>query len=248
MKRIMMLLIAAVMLFGVTGQAMAAFTNGDLIQVVYQKGGTSEVATDLGAFSSTTAYAGDTVTYNTNPFATAGTGVFATASQSDLYVAYYIAGGSGPVWVSGAQTTQASGARQGSAAQSLTQLNNNYISLGGGSSQVTVDQTNALSYYQNEDKGLASNSGNWAGFIPAKDGEVSLGTTAYVDSYLYYYATPGATSAKAGIQVATIRTFADGTSEIVGTTSVGTVPVPPSVLLLGSGLIGLVGLRRKQSV
>jgi hypothetical protein len=93
-----------------------------------------------------------------------------------------------------------------------------------------------------------TNGGNWAGFIPAKDGEVSLGTTAYVDSYLYYYATPGATTAQAGVQVATIRTFADGTSEIVGTTNVGTVPVPPSVLLLGSGLIGLVGLRRKQSV
>jgi hypothetical protein len=247
MKRIMMLLIAAVMLFGVTGQAMAAFTNGDLIQVVYQQGGTSEVATDLGAFSSTTAYAGDTVTFNTNPFATAGTGVFAGASQSDLYVAYYIAGGSGPVWVSGSQTTQTSGAHQGAAAQTLSTINGNYNTLGGGSSQVTVDQSNALSYYQKEDKGsYLNNAGNWNGFIPAKDGEVSLGTTAYVDSYLYYYATP--TSGVSGVQVATIRTFANGTSEIVGTTNVGTVPVPPSVLLLGSGLIGLVGLRRKQSV
>jgi hypothetical protein len=244
MKKIMMLLIAAVMLFGVSGQAMAAFSNGDLIQVVYQRGGSMEVATDLGAFSATTAYAGSTMTLGSNPFPTAGTGPFATAAQSDLYVAYYVAGATNaPVWVSGPAGGQTSGNRQGASAALLsTQVNAKYLSLGG--TQVQLAQSDPQSYYTKMDSG-GTTLGGFSSFIPGMNGEVSLGTTAYVDTYLYYYATPNANGAKAGVQVATIRTYANGATEMLGQVS---TPIPASVMLLGSGLMGLVGMRRKQSV
>lgn len=238
-----MLLIAVVMMFGVSGQAMAAFQDGDLIQVVYQRGGAYEVATDLGVFNSTTPYAGDTLTFNMNPFPVAGSGVFATAQQSDVYVAYYVAGGIGgtlPIWVSGPQAGQISGARQGYAAGRLTIQNIYYQSLTSGS-QATSPQANAQSYYSLSDRGGAM-PGGFGGFIPFENGEVSLGTTAYVDTYLYYYATPNAPTSKAGVQVATIRTFANGSTQIVGQT-----PIPASILLLGSGLLGLIGVRRKMN-
>jgi hypothetical protein len=45
------------------------------------------------------------------------------------------------------------------------------------------------------------------------------------------------------VKVATIRTLADGTSTI----NPSAVPVPAAVYLLGSGLLGLVGLRRRIS-
>lgn len=248
MKKIMMLLIVAVLMLGVSGQAMAAFTQGDLIQVVYQKGGSMEVATDLGAFSATTlASAPQNVALTANPFPVAGSGVFSGAAASDLQIAYYVVGpGATTFWTSGPEAGQTSGARQGTAVQTMNTVNGKYASLGG--SQVTLAQSDGQSYYSLGDKG-GNGVGGFAGFIPANNGEQNLGalaTVGYVDSYLYYYATPGATTAKAGVQVATIRSYADGTS-IINPTSVSQTPIPAAVYLLGSGLLGFVGIRRKMA-
>jgi len=227
---------------------MAYFADGDLIQVVYQNGGTSEVATDLGAFSPTTAYTGNTVNLTSNPIPFTGTGAFAGVSASSLDVAYYITtGGSAPtnIWISGPQAGQTALSRQNAAIQTLPTINNNYASVG--TAQVTLLQSNPLSYYAVEDKG-GTTPGGFDGFInnPAMYGEQNLGnlsTLGYVDSYLYYYSAPK--NGGNGVQVATIRTFADGTSEILGGAP---TPIPASILLLGSGLAGLVGIRRKQLV
>lgn len=243
MKKIMMLLIAAVMLFGVTGQAMAYFASGDLIQVVYQKGGSMEVATDLGAFDPTTPQ-----TYSANPFPAAGTGTFSTAQWSDLQVAYYVTdGGSIPaVYLSGSSAAGQSSNNQTSAAQTLKNLNAKYASISSGHAQVSLAQSNTASYYYKEDKNNAAlYGGGWAGFIPAQDGETNLGALstpgASVDSYVYFY---GDTStASAGVQKGVIHT-SSGTASFAPTAT----PIPASVLLLGSGLMGLVGMRRKQSV
>ena len=56
MKKIMIILAAAVLLFGFSGQAMANFADGDLIQVIYQTGVTTgnEYITDLGQFGTLT--------------------------------------------------------------------------------------------------------------------------------------------------------------------------------------------------
>lgn len=250
MKRFAMILLAAcVPLFGVSGKAMAAFTTGDLIQVVYQTNGANEVATDLGAFAQTTAYSGPGISYTTNLLPLAGTGAFLGSTWSNLQVAYFIRDtASTAAWVSGPQAGQVNGNRQGTGFQSTsTAVLSKYNSLGAGS-QYVLAQSDLQSYVTKMDLGSPSiNAGFFGGFIQTKTGEQNLGalaTTGFVDSYLYYYGN--ANTQQAGLQVADIRLFADGHTEIVGTPS--TVPIPAPVMLLGSGLLALVGIRRKQAV
>src|SRR5208283_722283 len=104
MKKIMMFLAATMLLFGVSGQAMANFAQGDLIQVVYQTNGSYEVATDLGAFAPTSAYSGPTISYSSSPFPVAGApGVFSGAGWSNLQISYFVSTSSA-VWTSGPST------------------------------------------------------------------------------------------------------------------------------------------------
>jgi hypothetical protein len=71
-------------------------------------------------------------------------------------------------------------------------------------------------------------------------------TIGYVDHTLYYYGSPsGASGASTGLAVATIRTYADGATQL--NPRVAATPVPAAVYLLGSGLLGLVGIRRKMA-
>ena len=245
MKKIMMFLAATFLMFGLSGQAMAYFVSGDLVQVVYSSADNYEVATDLGAFAPTTAYTGPTITLNTNPFPAAGTTVFSNSGWSNMQVSYFVYGGTSAAWTSGPAAGQLSagpiGFQSASPAQTVLGLYANPTSA-----QVAVLKSNLSSYFSNMDNG-GSTLGTFAGFIPAGNGEQNLAALAqggpgYVDQYLYYYSNPG--TAAAGLQVADIRTFTNGTTEILPVNS--TVPVPPSALLMGSGLISLLGIRRKQ--
>ncbi len=233
-----MLLAVTVLLIGISGEAMAYFAQGDLIQVVYQTNGSYEVATDLGAFAPTTAYSGPTISFTSSPFPAAGAaGAFSSAGWSNLQVSYLVSTSSA-VWTSGPAGGQSSAAPQGSQSTNPVQdMLSKFASLGA-SGQAELLKSDSSSYFTNMDKG-GSAIGSFGGFIPAGNGEqnlAALSSQSYVDTYLYYYANPG--TASTGVKVADIRTFADGTSEVVGS-----VPVPPSVLLMGSGLIALCVLR-----
>ena len=88
-KKIMMILATSMLLLGVSGQAMASLTVGDLIRVVYKFDGTgAEVATDLdGATGWTTGTAvTGTASYSTNNFSLSQ---FSGSAWGDLRVAYY---------------------------------------------------------------------------------------------------------------------------------------------------------------
>ena len=243
MKKIVFIFMVAVLMMGFSGKAMAAFTNGDLIRVVYQDNGTVEVATDLGAFSATTPITSN-IQYSANHFSTSmfGTGF------ADLYVGYFITNGTFPqAWTSGPLTGQTSLARMGSPYLAAAASVLNYYSyLGGGASQVTGNQTDVDSYVYAMDKSINNGAYGVMGglFTPSNNADTSLaalGTGAsYVDCALYYYDT---NTTAAGLNIATIETLSNGTTELVSA-----APVPAAIYLLGSGLVGLVGMRRKMIV
>ncbi len=69
------------------------------------------------------------------------------------------------------------------------------------------------------------------------------GAIGYVDLYLYdYFRQLPDAAIKADAYVATIRLFADG-SVVMNPT----VPLPGSLVLLSSGLLGMIGIRRKNA-
>src|SRR5208337_256966 len=171
MKRIAMFFAAAMLLFGISGQALASFAAGDLIQVVYSSTDSYEVATDLGAFSWTTAYTGNTINFNSNPFPTAGNGAFANSSWSNLNVAYFESAGSS-AWVSGPASGQTSGNNQSNFSSAAQAVLANYASAGGGSAQAQLLQSNALSYMSKMN--MSNVAGSFAGLIPRHNGETNL--------------------------------------------------------------------------
>jgi hypothetical protein len=246
MKKLTVLFMVALFMLGISAQAMAYFEDGDLIRVVYSSAGTMETATDLGSIASLTTPSGLKVTYNANNFSIASLGSGATAANS--YVAYYsfLAGTPANAWTSGpngGQTAQFS-VKDGYAG-AVHSVNGLYQTQTGAPAQVTVLMSDPNSYF-NMLAGGGSSAGQFAGFIPAGNGEANLAnlsSVGYVDQYIYYYKPTSARNADpTGLSVAMIRTYADGHTVM----NPNAVPIPPSVLLLGSGLIGLIGIRRKN--
>ncbi len=246
MKKIIMLLAVAVLMFGFSGQAMAAFADGDLIQVIYQTGvnNGNEYITDLGSFGALTSLTTATQLFSNNNLFSLG----ALNTPNTYQVAYFsydsAIGTSGAYWVSGSSVVP-SNARSGGNKifNGLTSVQAGFGTgtTAGAYTIATVSQGNSNSYMQGMDGGVAG-SANFNGFTNnTSTGEATI-TGSYVDQYLYYFATPN--TAGSAVEVADIRTYSDGHTVI--NPSVATTPIPPSVLLMGSSLIGLVGIRRKM--
>jgi hypothetical protein len=230
MKKLAILLAAAVLLFGVSGQAMASFSNGDLIQVVYSTNG-YETATDLGSVTSLLNFTFD------GSAAVAALGAGATYANS--HVAYFTFDNTqnvptGVDYISGNQGGQAfKSSAQSGYTTGYSTVAGYYATLPASSAVLT---TNPSSYYHSLDA-AGSAIGQMGGVALNGDAEISLAalaTTGYVDQSLYSYA-PGRSSTTQTVVAADLRTTAAAT------------PVPPSVLLMGSGLLGLVGIRRKHA-
>ncbi len=246
-KLIASLAVGAMMLVG-AGQAAAYFEEGKLIRVVYDKnGGGVEVATDLldisswksaGVSPTNVVVGGGAAAWNVS--------MFPGKSLSDLVVEYY-ASFFEPTdaWTSGPLTGQQAGNRKftgfnsgaGSSRTYFRTLNNTGGTVIGQESNL---QSHWVSYTQS---GLAIGSLN--GFIPLKTAEENLGQLSaggFIDQALYFYDNANGAN-PVGLKVAVIRTMADGRTII----NPSAVPIPASVLLLGSGLLGLIGIRRKNS-
>lgn len=243
MKKIMMLMMAVVLVFSMAGQAAADFSTTSLLRAVYDASGTLESVTDLGTITDKTAPFTNNVVYNSNNFSTA---MFGGTDFSNLRVAYFaIDYADKDIYLSGPMTSQTSGSRKlaGTNTAISTMIVGYNAILSDTQKMGTMLKTGVQSYYQLLD--LAGNSkGSFAAYIPGANGEASLAalaTIGYVDQTLYYYGNGD--SAAAGVKMAVIRTFADGHTEL----NPNAVPVPASVLLLGSGLLGLIGIRRKMA-
>jgi hypothetical protein len=250
MKKIVFAVIAASMLLiSVAGQAMAYFEEGHLMRIVYDRtSGVKEVGTDLGVGWNTTTPIATNHLFNDNNFTLSmlneGTHV---ATLDNTYVAYFAytqynptTGAVDGAWTSGPVSGQVSKNRkwQSFLAGGLMTQSGYYTK---GVPQFVMYQSDNSSYAYNY-----YTYGSFAGFIPGMNGDqnlAALATTGYVDQYLYYYSAPN--TAQTGVDVYQIRTYANGTTEI---NPVNPVPVPAAIYLFGSGLLGLIGIRRRMAV
>jgi hypothetical protein len=263
MKKTVGIIALGLLLFGFAGQSMAALAANDLIRVVYVDSafGGTEYVTDLGSTSSILT-ANNTVGAGSLAFA-GGTGF----SLSNIHVAYFsVPGGTGsPVWLSGSTTTPdlAVARKEASLTNAINALTGSYASLSAGQT-ATGKISDGGSYFSVFDGG-GTNLGSMAGYVYniTNNVEVNLGSGdgQKVAQGLWTWANGNPTTRTAGTFADILQTnfqwianydshdvLTGYTATVLGTTidpQTASVPVPPSMILLGTGLLGLIGLRRK---
>ena len=241
-KKMIALLAAALLTVAFAGNAMAAFENYDLVRIAYQTaGGTAEVATDLGSIASLQAG----TAANTTSFITGGTAAgtaFNNTALSNInvvYLAYDTNSSNNPIYVSGGSTPAGliSGTQWGNA-NSLIQSYYAGLSIANaGAKQVVGSQTAANSYVNN------FGTDGSLGLLLDSSAEVNLTGAATQHLWLFSDTVNGSTP----VDLGTITTNLNGTSNVNIATNVASTPIPPSFLLMGSGLLGMIGMRRKKA-
>ena len=237
MKKLLVVLAVCLLVFGVAGQAKAYFTDGDLIRVMYDSSTNVEIATDLGAISSLTT--ASNLTSSTVSLSQFGS----TATWSQVNVAYFADNASvSTAYVAAAGTPVVTWTKyNGGFKASANDIEGLYQSLGG--STVTTTTGNANSYYTLMD-GNGSYAGQFSEFLKSTspNGEMNMASLGTGLQELY-----AITSATSITGILSLTTSLDPTGTVASTTVNATAaPIPPSILLLGSGLLGLVGVGRKK--
>ena len=240
-KKLLVLAAVFMLLFSFAGQAMASFDSLELIQAVSQVSGTgtNEVLTDLGSFSSTAPISGSTTYTNAINLSNFGSG----ATLANLEVQYFVADTTNfdKVWLSGPTTGQQSAIAHGDAITGNMYSVYYQAQTHGGNPVVQAQNPGDSSVYAMlENSGI--NRGGMAGFIAVGSAVANLGSGA-VTLYLYYYGG-NLDAAQSGLPVAMITTNADGSTTV---SAIPAVPIPAAVWLLGSGLMSLVGIRRRTT-
>lgn len=248
MKRSMSVLFAALLVFMVAGQAAAIFEESHLVRVVYKSGGT-EIATDLGTVSS--ALSG----ISGNGALQIKLSDFGASSWGDLNVAYFAFtnSGGGKIWASDVIDSPETAPVNGGSGAGTTFRNdyNNIISAYKNASptaksQITTGTTNSYNKVFNPvgDYGILGYFNDFyvSGFGEANLGDLVNGTAVGLNLYSWTLTAVNAAGKLEGF----IRTELDGASGVARTFGAA-VPVPAAVWLLGTGLIGLVGIRRRKT-
>jgi hypothetical protein len=250
MKKKMIALLAGALMMISASSAFAAFSDLELIRVVYQRtGGTVEAATDLGNVNTLLASGGN-VGGGVNAFTTITGTAFAT---SDLYVAYFAVDITGKkMWMSGTGAegigTLKTSLITGVANTLYTQYNSP-APVAPATSTVGRSTGDAASYFKKADLSTSFGSFGNAITIGAGNVEASLATLASgsVSQNLYYFANFGGTLAeRTGVLSAQNGTTITILTNADGSTTVNATPIPAAIYLMGSGLLGMVGLRRKK--
>ncbi|MBN1625272.1 MAG: PEP-CTERM sorting domain-containing protein [Deltaproteobacteria bacterium] len=252
MKRLLSLIIAVGLMFGVAGNALAAFDRNDLVQVVYNEND-NEVAINLGDISEIDFNASNQII--SDPGSVSLTQFDTIDTWEDLSLAFFAGDNSTyQIWFATTKDTISGISSAGytpfqSAATSLY----SYFNTDGIDDGLFIGAS-ATAGTNSYDERMNSNStapGYYSGFnnTDTSFGEADLAalvTDGFVDMYLYHYNGITLVNGANGSQyTAVLRYFADGSTVLNPITS--PVPVPASVLLFGSGLLGLFGIRRKRA-
>lgn len=258
MKKLLIVLAACMLVAGVAGRANASFSVGDLIRVVYQttaSGGTLEEATDLGSAAAIEANPSSLADSGYNLLTGNGTSNF--GSLSNLEVAYFAVNGSTPptateFWTSGTATgTETNNGyttfKNGISVTAAATISgpNGYTLYSNGTANAWELVSNPTSYYKGMDLNNANATGSFDKFYTAGagDGEVALVSGGSVSQGLFDWKTPTQLSTISA-SIILVTSYSGG---VISTTAQSNAaPIPPSVLLFGSGLLGLIGIRRKN--
>lgn len=247
LRKKLAVLVAAALMSLTASSAFAAFADLELIRINYDRAG-NEYATDLGNIN----------TILTNGLTNAGTGTFAGATLVSYFA---LDRATNQLWVSGVNAATATftpaiiGGSTGltSIKSGTTFMYNTYnsVATNGGTSYAGL-ASNPNSYKAK----LSATQGWFGNTITAANSartfsEISMATLATNNTQSLWYFADGLTTVaanKLGVAVASIVTNADGSTTISSNAPVTTTPIPAAFYLMGSGLMGLVGLRRRNKV
>ena len=264
MKKFLVGIAAAALVFGAAGHAKAYFSADDeLFQVIYEGNGsanlgTNEIVVDLGKISSLFTAGG--VTTTNSAFATDLSTYFGNTSVSNLQVAYFAEHAAGltsakVIYASG--TVAPTGVTGGSTFASTSGAIGSFRSTYSGAASVvtgtdsagltyatTVGATSVLNSYWGGLDQQGAGIGTLAAYLPnggSQGMEVAMVAGGTVTQNFYKIASAAGTPGLSDL--GTIQTLSNGTVITQG----AQVPIPPSVLLFGSGLLGLISIRRRSA-
>jgi hypothetical protein len=239
-KKIVTLLAATAFMAVSAGQALAFFEDQSLIRVVYDSSSSTgkEVAYDLGNINSIIASHGTTLSTGSSILSD-----FGSVTADKLRVAYFAY-----------DSTVNNGSLYSTAGATAPTTNlNSYESVFGaiftagltvwssGTNKAITTADNANSYVSLFNQGVTS-TGTLSGSFPINGTtEASLANLATGVAQKLYFFSDANTNSK-GVLALNLITNADGTTLVADATP---TPIPPSFLLMGSGLLGMVGIRRK---
>jgi len=114
------------------------------------------------------------------------------------------------------------------------------------------EKANSDSYYYTLDhnwngRGTNPGTGNFGSFYLTANGEATLVSNGSVSQDIFVWTDPTHNHSIFGSE--TLITSVDASGNITTTTGPGNVvPIPPTVLLLGSGVLGLAAIRKKNLI
>ena len=207
------------------GNAFAAFADNELIRVVYERGtGATEQVTDLGSVSS--------LLSGSHSFST---GTISATNASNLFVCYFaVDSTTAKMWVSSGNSAPVSTGQVGTVANRFASVYSYYNSLSAGANGVKTGlQSNTNSFTSQLNAAQGTLAGTITGNSEASLASLADGTAKEVTQTLYYINGTDGAVAKALITTSSTAT------------AITPTPIAPAFLLMGSGLLGLFGYRKK---